>query len=233
MDVVPASPEYWRVDPFAGVVKDGYVWGRGALDMKGEAITQLLTLLTLKRAGVPLRRDVLFVATADEEVGGGLGAGWLVTHHPELVSDAEFLLTEGGTIRAERNGRIDYYGVGTTEKSPFWLDLTVRGTTGHASRPTPDNPVHRLVRALDRIASYQTPLVATPATERYLRDLATIEPDPVRRAWLADVRAALRDSTAARALTADLTYNALLRNTISITRLKGSDNTNLIPPLPP
>jgi acetylornithine deacetylase/succinyl-diaminopimelate desuccinylase-like protein len=231
MDVVPATPEYWKVDPFGGVVRDGYVWGRGALDMKGEAITQLLTLLTLKRAGVPLKRDVLFVATADEEVGGGLGAGWLVARHPELVSDAEFLLTEGGTIRADRTGRIDYYGVGTTEKSPFWLDLTVRGGTGHASRPTPDNPVHRLVRALYRIANYQTPLVATPATERYLRDLATIEPDPVRRAWLADVRAALRDSTAVRALTADLTYNALLRNTISITRLKGSDKTNVIPPV--
>jgi acetylornithine deacetylase/succinyl-diaminopimelate desuccinylase-like protein len=231
MDVVPASPEYWKVDPFGGVVKDGYVWGRGALDMKGEAITQLLTLVTLKRAGVPLKRDVLFVATADEEVGGALGAGWLVAHHPELVSDAEFLLTEGGTIRADRNGRIDYYGVGTTEKSPFWLDITVRGTAGHGSRPTPDNPVHRLVRALNRIATYQTPLVATAATERYLRDLATIELDPVRRAWLADVRAALRDSSAARALTADLTYNALLRNTISITRLKGSDKTNVIPPV--
>src|SRR5260370_18861738 len=116
MDVVPASPEYWRVDPFAGVVKDGYVWGRGALDMKGEAITQLLTLLTLKRAGVPLRRDVLFVATADEEVGGGLGAGWLLTHHPQLVSDPEFLLTEGGTIPAHPKRRVAYYSLTAPQK---------------------------------------------------------------------------------------------------------------------
>ena len=231
MDVVLASPEYWKVDPFSGAVQDGYVWGRGALDMKGEAITQLLSLLTLKRAGVPLKRDVIFLATADEEIGGGVGAGWFVEHHPELVQDAEFLLTEGGTIRADANGRIEYYGVGTTEKSPFWLNLTAHGTAGHGSRPTPDNPVHRLVRALSRIAAYQTPLVVTPTVQRYFRDLSTIEADPARRAALADVRAALRDSAAARFLTGDLTYNALLRNTISITGLQGSDKTNVIPPL--
>jgi acetylornithine deacetylase/succinyl-diaminopimelate desuccinylase-like protein len=231
MDVVLASPEYWTVDPFGGVERDGYLWGRGALDMKGEAITQLMTVLTLKRARVPLKRDVIFLATSDEEIGGGVGAGWFVQNHPELVQDAEFLLNEGGTIRADANGQIEYYGVGTTEKSPFWLDVTARGTAGHGSRPTPDNPVHRLVRALNRIASYQTPLVVTPAVDRYLRDLSTIEPDPARRAWLADVRTALRDTAAVRALTGDLTYNALLRNTISITGLQGSDKTNVIPPV--
>src|SRR5256885_6942489 len=151
MDVVLASPEYWTVAPFSGVVQDGYVWGRGALDMKGEAITQLMTLLTLKRAGVPLKRDIIFLATADEEVGAGVGAGWMVEHHPELVQDAEFLLTEGGTIRAGASGRIEYYGVGTTEKSPMWLEGTARGTAGHGSRPTPANPVHRLGRPPSRI----------------------------------------------------------------------------------
>ena len=225
MDVVLATPAYWKVDPFSGALEDGYVWGRGALDMKGEAIVELMTLLTLERAGVPLRRDVIFLATADEEVGGGVGAGWFVENHPELVQDAEFLINEGGTIRADASGRIEYYGVGTTEKSPFWLDVTAHGTPGHGSRPTPDNPALRLVRALNRIANYQTPLIVTPPTERYFRDLATIEPDPVRRAWFADVRAALRDSAAVRALTADLTYNALLRNTIAITGLSESGFT--------
>jgi acetylornithine deacetylase/succinyl-diaminopimelate desuccinylase-like protein len=231
MDVVLASPEYWTVDPFGGVVRDGYVWGRGALDMKGEAITQLMTLLTLKRARIPLKRDLIFLATADEEIGGGVGAGWFVEHHPELLQGAEFLINEGGTIRADASGRIEYYGVGTTEKSPFWLDVTTHGTAGHGSRPTADNPVHRLVRALNRIAAYQTPLIVTPAVERYLRDLSTLETDPARRAWLGDVRAALRDTAAVRALTGDLTYNALLRNTISITGLHGSDKTNVIPPV--
>jgi acetylornithine deacetylase/succinyl-diaminopimelate desuccinylase-like protein len=231
MDVVLASAAYWTVDPFGGVVKDGYVWGRGALDMKGEAIAQLMTMLILKRAAVPLKRDVIFLATSDEEVGAGVGAGWFVETHPDLVRDAEFLINEGGTIRADANGRVEYYGVGTTEKSPFWLDVTVKGTAGHGSRPTPDNPVQRLVRALHRIMNWPTPLVVTPAVERYFRDLSTIEPDQARRSWLADVRAAVRDSTAMRALTADLTYNALLRNTIAITGLKGSDKTNVIPPV--
>src|SRR6266700_4871477 len=231
MDVVLASREYWTVDPFGGLIKDGAVWGRGALDIKGEAIAQLMTMLILKRAHVPLKRDIIFLATADEEIGAGVGAAWIVDHQADLVKDAEFLLNEGGLTRADGHGGVEFYGVGTTEKSPFWLDVTARGTAGHGSRPTPDNPVHRLVRALNRIANYQTPLVVTPATERYLRDLSTIETDPTRRAWLADVRSALRDSAAARTITADLTYNALLRNTISITGLRGSDKTNVIPPV--
>src|SRR5437773_744261 len=199
--------------------------------MKGEAIAQLMTLVILKRASIPLKRDVIFLATSDEEIGAGVGAGWFAEHHADLIRDAEFLITEGGTTRANERGGIDYYGVGTTEKSPFWLDVTAHGTPGHGSRPTPDNPVHRLVRALSRIAAYQTPLVVTPAVERYFRDLSTIETDQARRAALADVRAALRDSAAVRFLTGDLTYNALLRNTVSITGLQGSDKTNVIPPL--
>jgi acetylornithine deacetylase/succinyl-diaminopimelate desuccinylase-like protein len=233
MDVVLASPEYWTVDPFGGVIKDGVVWGRGALDMKGEGIAQLMTLVILKRAHVPLKRDIIFLATADEEIGAGVGAAWFVEHHADLIRDAEFLLNEGGTTRANGRGGVDYYGVGTTEKSPFWLDMTTRGTAGHGSRPTPDNPVHRLVRALNRIADWgvRTPLVITPATERYFRDLATIERDSVQRRWFSDIRAAVRDSVAVRSITGDIAYNALLRNTISITGLKGSDKTNVIPPL--
>src|SRR5256886_10032967 len=193
MDVVLASPEYWSVDPFGGLIKDGYIWGRGAQDMKGEGIAELMTLVVLKRVGVPLKRDVIFLATADEEVGQGVGAGWFVEHHPELVRDAEFLVNEGGTIRLNEDRGVEYYGVATTEKSPFWLDMVARGTAGHGSRPTPDNPVHHLVHALDRIASYRTPLVLTSAVERYLKDLARLEADSTRRAWFANPAAALRD----------------------------------------
>jgi acetylornithine deacetylase/succinyl-diaminopimelate desuccinylase-like protein len=235
MDVVLASPEFWTVDPFSGVIKDGYVWGRGALDMKGEAIAQLMTMLILKRARVPLKRDVIFLATADEEIGAGVGAAWIAEHQADLVRNAEFLLNEGGLTRArggtQGGGAVEFYGIGTTEKSPFWLDVTARGTAGHGSRPSPDNPVHRLIRALNRIAEYRTPLIVTPAVERSLRDLATIERDTMLRRWMSDIRGALRDSAAVRAITADLTYNALLRNTISITGLKGSDKTNVIPPV--
>ena len=231
MDVVLASPEFWTVDPFSGVIRDGYVWGRGALDMKGEAVAQLMTLLILKRARVPLKRDIIFLATADEEIGAGVGAAWIAEHQADLFRNAEFLLNEGGLTRARPLGGVEFYGIGTTEKSPFWLDMTARGTPGHGSRPSPDNPVHRLIRALNRIADWRTPLTVTATVERSFRDLATIERDSTVRRWLADIRTALRDSTAVRAITADLTYNALLRNTISITGLKGSDKTNVIPPI--
>src|SRR3989449_1395784 len=173
MDVVLASPEYWSVDPFSGLIKDGYIWGRGALDMKGEAIAQLMTLLALKRAHVPLKRDIIFLATSDEEIGAGVGAAWIAEHQADLVRDAEFLLNEGGVTRADGRGEVEFYGVGTTEKSPFWLDVTARGTAGHGSRPTPDNPVHRLIRALNRIAEWRTPLTVIPAVQRSFRDLAT------------------------------------------------------------
>ena len=231
MDVVLASPEYWSVDPFSGVIKNGYIWGRGALDMKGEAIAQLMTMLILKRAHIPLKRDIIFLATSDEEIGAGVGAAWIVEHQADLIRNAEFLLNEGGLTRSDSHGGVEYYGIGTTEKSPFWLDATARGTAGHGSRPTPDNPVHRLVRALNKIADWQTPLIVTPTVERSFRDLSTIERDSTMRRRLGDIRAALKDSNAVRAITADLTYNALLRNTISITGLKGSDKTNVIPPV--
>src|SRR5207244_847471 len=210
MDVVLASREYWTVEPFSGLVRDGYVWGRGALDMKGEAIAQLMTMLILTRAHVPLKRDIIFLATADEEIGAGVGAAWIVEHQADLVRNAEFLLNEGGVTRADGRGGVEFYGVGTTEKSPFWLDVTARGTAGHGSRPTPDNPVHRLIRALNRIAEWRTPLTVIPAVERSFRDLATIERDSTVRRWLSDIRTALRDSVAVRAITADLTYNALV-----------------------
>ncbi len=231
MDVVLASPEFWTVDPFGGVIKDGYVWGRGALDMKGEAIAQLMAMVILKRARVPLKRDIIFLATADQEIGAGVGAPWIVERQADLVRNAEFFLNEGGLTRANAQGGVEFYAVGTTEKSPFWLNVTARGTAGHGSRPSPDNPVHRLLRVLNRIADWRTPFVVTATVERSFRDLATIERDTTVRRWLADIRTALRDSLAVRAITSDLTYNALLRNTISITGLQGSDKTNVIPPV--
>ncbi len=232
MDVVEATPAFWSVDPFGGEVRDGYLYGRGAVDMKGTAVAQLMAMILLRRSGIPLKRDIIFLATADEEVGGlsTLGAQWIVREHPELVRDAEFLINEGGSSRTDPDGRPVFFGIGTTEKAPFWLGLTTRGTAGHGSRPTADNPVERMVRALARVAAWQTPLTVTPAAERFFRDLAGRESDPVRRAWLADVRAALRDSAAVRFFTGDPTFNAMLRNTISVTRVQGSGKVNVIPP---
>src|SRR2546428_11638438 len=121
----------------------------------------------LKPAAVPVKRDVIFLATADEEVGGGVGAGWFVEHHPDLIRDAEFLLNEGGTIRADASGRIEYYGVGTTEKSPFWLDVTARGTAGHRARPPPGKPPHPPGGAPEPTPAGHNPPHLRPAAGRH------------------------------------------------------------------
>jgi acetylornithine deacetylase/succinyl-diaminopimelate desuccinylase-like protein len=231
MDVVEASRDFWTVDPFGGVVQGGYVYGRGAIDMKSEGVAELMAVFLLKRSGVPLRRDVIFLATSDEEVGLGVGAGWIAEHHPELLQGAEFLINEGGSMPVDDAGNVAYVGIGATEKAPFWLALTARGTAGHGSRPTGDNAVERLIRALARVEAWRPPFVVTPATDRFFKDLAERERDPVRRGWYADVRAALRDSVARTFFAANSFYNAILRNTISVTRLAGSGKVNVIPPV--
>ena len=229
MDVVPASREYWSVDPYAGTIKDGYVWGRGALDMKGMAVAQLTALLTLKRQRVQLERDVIFVATSDEEAGGALGAGDVVKNHFDLVSDAEFVINEGGDTALDDDGRLLYYGIVTAEKAPFWLNVVARGAPGHGSQPRPTTAPNRLVRALERIRTWQTPIKVLPVVERYFRDLAAQAPAAMRPLY-ANIREAVRDSASLARITANAHHNAILRNTISITGLTGSNKTNVIPP---
>lgn len=231
MDVVEATREFWSTDPFGAEVRDGYLYGRGTLDMKGHAIVQLMTLITLRRANTPLARDIIFLATADEEAGGEAGAGWVVRHRPDLVRDAEFLLTEGGSMDADARGAVTGVFVGVSEKAPFWLNVTARGRAGHGSRPNPDNAVERLVRAMGRLAAWDPPLVVTSVAERFFQAIATRETDPRRRAWLENPRDAIADSAGRAWLLADPYFEALLRNTIAVTRLSGSGKVNVIPPL--
>ncbi len=228
IDVVPATDSAWQVSPWSGETRMGAVWGRGALDMKGMAIVELMTMIALKRRGVPLSRDVILVANADEETNSS-GAEWFAREKKALLRDAEFLVNEGGHNRLGPEGRTEYYGVGATEKVPYWLRITARGTPGHGSIPRPDNAAARISRAVGRIAGYQSPIKLTSPAERYFKELATRETDPRRRRWFADPAAALRDPAAVRFFTANMYYNALLRNTISITVLRGSDKTNVIP----
>ncbi len=227
MDVVPAVPAYWSVDPFGGVIKDGFLYGRGALDMKGRAVAQLMAMLAIKRSGMPLNRDIVFIGNADEELGS-TGALVFVQRHPDLLKDVEFLTTEGADNSFE-NGKLNYFAIGAAEKRTFWQRLTVKGTPSHASRPTKANPVPRLVAALNRIANWETPLHVTPVTDRYFRDISVQYPEPKRR-WLANITAALRNSAAREWILSDIYWNAVLRNTISLTGLAGSNKTNVIPP---
>lgn len=229
MDVVPVSREYWSVDPFAGVERDGHVWGRGALDMKGHAIIQLMSVIALKRAGIVLPRDVVFIANADEE-SDGLGSRTFVARHADLLADVEYLLTEGADTPADSAGHTPWFGVSVGEKRPFWQRLTVRGTASHGSVPTPGNPVARLARIIARIAAWEPPVQLLPAVARELKAQAATEPGEGRR-WLADPAAALRSPRGRAWLLADRNRAALLRNTVSPTVLVGSNKTNTIPPV--
>ena len=226
MDVVSSDPERWRVPPFSGAIVEGDIYGRGALDMKGLGLLEAMVLVMLHREKVPLRRDVLFVATADEEVGM-LGASWLIEHKRDLLANADCLLTEGGENLVE-NGQIKFFGVDTAEKAPYWLRLRATGQPGHGSRPLPDSAAHRLARALARVVDWETEIKILPMVEKFFRDIAPLE-TASRAAQFRNLRQAIQDPDFCTGLTRDEMYNYLLRNTVSLTVLRGSKQTNVIP----
>jgi len=230
IDVVPVNEEFWTAPPFSGELRDAAIWGRGALDMKSQGIAQLMAFLTLHRAKVPLRRDVIFLATADEEAGGEWGAGWVARQKPEWIRGAGFLLNEGAFSAARADGQPLFIGVAPTEKTPAWLKLTATGTPGHGSIPRPESAVNRLIAALERLRTYEPPLEVTPPIERALKTLAPYETEPWR-SRLADIRAFVAQPEARRELARRPLLLALLTNTVSITGLEGTKKINIIPPV--
>lgn len=225
-DVVTAEPASWQVDPFSGVIKNGSIWGRGALDMKGEGLFHLMTMILLKQEGATLSRDVIFLGTADEEVDDE-GSLWMIANQAHLFKDAEYLLTEGGDNLLE-GGSVKIVGVDVAEKAPFWLRLTATGLPGHGSRPVADSASNRLIRAMNRILDWETPIKLLPAVEQFFKDVAPLQPEPWRSQF-ANIRESLKDPAFAKSLGNQREYNFLLRNTISITMLSGSKQTNVIP----
>ena len=226
MDVVTAEPASWKVDPFSATILNGYIYGRGALDMKSEGLLHLMTMILLKRDGTPLARDVIFLGTADEEVNDE-GSLWMIANKSDLFKDAEYLLTEGGDNLLE-DGEVKIVGVDVAEKAPFWLRLTATGLPGHGSRPVADSATNRLIRAMSRILEWETPVKLLPAVEKYFKDIAPLQSEPLRSQF-ANLRGSLKDPAFVKSLTSQREYNFLLRNTISITMLSGSKQTNVIP----
>jgi len=227
MDVVTSDASHWKVPPFSGEIKDGYIWGRGAQDMKDEGLAQLVAMVMLKREKTPLDRDVIFLAVADEEAEG-TGTDWFIKNQRELLGNAEFLINEGGENLLE-NGRVRYVGVDVGEKTTYWLHVVAHGRPGHGSRPIADSAPNRLVRALDRILAYRTPLRVLPVVEEFLRDMAPYEP-PDRAAYYRNIRRAIEEPKFQEEVERDESLNFLLRDTISLTMLGGSGQTNVIPP---
>ena len=166
LDVVGAEPAHWQRPPFAGEIADGYLWGRGAVDMKGAVAQQLVALLTLRREQVPLKRDVIFAATADEETGGVYGMEWLAEHHPDLVR-AEFGISEVGGYNMDFGGQ-PIYMIQVAEKGICWLKIRAHGRPGHGSQPHDDNAVVRLARAVDRLATRGLPYEVCAAAAGFL-----------------------------------------------------------------
>ena len=233
MDVVGVDREQWSADPFGGEVRDGYLYGRGAIDDKGMLAANLMVMLQLQRqviaSGERLRRDVVFVATPDEETGGELGMGWLIEHQRALL-DAEFAINEGGRLRIV-DGKALYLAVQTAEKVPHTVTLTARGPGGHASVPLADNAVSRLGRALAAVHAVGNPIRLLPTTREFFRKLAAVWPDPAIRRAMADVVSAnpRRVRRGARALGALPALRAVLSTGISATVVRGGTKGNVIP----
>jgi len=228
LDVVQVDPSVWEVPPFEGRIDDTWVHGRGALDAKGVMVSHVLALLDLARREHPIARDVILLSTPDEERGGRLGAGWIAREHPELLDDAEFLLTEGGGIRPMARGR-SVWGVTINEKSPCWLKVEASGRPGHGSSPSPEHAVPRLVAALDRVRRIESPIRVLPIVEQQFAAMAPLAAKEDQRGF-ADLKAAVASKGPfQRRFLAHPAWAALVRNTVSITVLEGSHTTNVVP----
>lgn len=234
IDVVPADASAWQRDPFGGEIDQGRVHGRGTLDAKGVTAVHVYTLLALASRDAPLDRDVILLATPGEETGGLDGAGYIARRHPVLFENAEFLLTEGGSIRPRRRGPSSpdvppMWGITITEKSPCWLELSTTGTPGHGSSPRRDAAVPRLIAALDRVRRVESPVRVLTEVETMFLALAASAPMEDRAGFISLATSLEEESDFARRFLSHPSYNALVRNTISITVLEGGVKTNVVP----
>lgn len=231
LDVVPVERDKWTHDPFGGVESDGFVWGRGAIDMKNMVTMSLMTLVLLKRAGVTLDRDVILAAVADEEAGSQKGSVFLVEQHPELVR-AEYVLNEvGGHTLHLGTGR--FYPVQVAEKGICWFELVAEGEPGHGSMPHAHNAVVKLARAIAALGDTRLPMHVTPVVRRFLETIATGAPFPQDKLMplVLEPRLAgfLLDAIGKKNPGQANSINAMLRNTVSPTILGAGRKVNVIP----
>jgi acetylornithine deacetylase/succinyl-diaminopimelate desuccinylase-like protein len=231
LDVVPADAEHWQHPPFAGVEADGFLWGRGAIDMKNMVAMSLMTLVLLRRQGLALDRDVVFAAVADEEAGSRKGSLYLVERHPELVR-AGFVLTEvgGHTLHV---GAARFYPIQVSEKGICWFEIQAEGPPGHGSMPHPHNAVARLARAIVALTSTRLPQHNTAVVAAFVRALAARAPFPqsvlLPRLLNRALSGPLLNRLEARNPEQALSLNAMLRNTASPTMLAAGKKINVLP----
>jgi acetylornithine deacetylase/succinyl-diaminopimelate desuccinylase-like protein len=227
IDVVGVEPEKWTVDPFGGVVKDGYLYGRGSSDDKGMASACLEVFLLLHRLKVPLDRDVIFLAEAGEEGTSSVGIDFMVQQHWDKI-ECEYALNEGGMIYAP-NGKVKYVGVATTEKVPRGFKLVARGTSGHGSVPRPDNAITHLAAAVARVGNWQAPMRLNETTRAFFSRLAKISPADEAYLYSHLEDSANSEMIQEKIRTRNGTYNSMLRTSIVPTIIKGGFRSNVIP----
>ena len=227
-DVVGVQREKWPVDPFGAVMKDGYIWGRGSKDDKPVLTANLITMLMLKRLGIQLNRDVIFLAESGEEADlAGVGINFIVREHFADI-DAEFAMTEGGGAVID-NGRVTRVEIGTAEKLPARVRLVARGTAGHGSVPRLDNALIHLGAAVEKVGLWQTPMRLNETTRAYFEKRAAVSP-PQRAA----VYKALLDPKTAEGAQKFLREKSpeeysMLRTSVVPTILKAGVGANVIP----
>jgi len=227
-DVVGVQREKWPVDPFGAVMKDGYVWGRGSKDDKPVLAANLIAMLMLKRLGIQLDRDVIFLAESGEEADlAGVGINYMVREHFAEI-DAEFAMTEGGGARID-SGRVTRISIGTAEKLPARVRLVATGTAGHGSVPRLDNALMHLGAAVDKVGRWETPMRLNDTTRAYFEKMAAISP-PDRAAIykaLLDPKTAVDAQKFVRERSPG--EYSMLRTSVVPTMLKAGVGANVIP----
>jgi acetylornithine deacetylase/succinyl-diaminopimelate desuccinylase-like protein len=228
IDVVPAERDHWSVDPFGGAVDRGFVYGRGALDMKSVGILQMLAVAAIRRARIPLRGDVILLATADEENESELGAEFVARHRSAWLAGAEAALSELGGI-LDRLALTRPIGIiGVSEKTGLPLRLRARGVTGHGSLPWANSAPDRLVAALSRLRAAERPPRVLPETQQFFATLAAALPDGAGAGY-GDLARSLEDPEFRAAFLANPHYAAAVGTTFALTVLAAGDKRNVVP----
>src|SRR5580765_6948450 len=228
-DVVGVERNQWSVDPFAGVVRDGHVFGRGAIDFKGGMAVFARAVMMLAENKVPLARDVIFVAEADEEAQP-LNATWLAERAWPKI-DCEVALNEGGWIVKDAAGRVQYVSISTADKVSIAATVTARGTSTLSSMPRSDSAIFALSRAMTRLAAYETPVQVTPVTRQFLTVLAKTSTPPLANHFrtLATSTDPAAIAAADREVSRDPLMHAMIRNTFAPVLLNAGFRSNVIP----
>jgi acetylornithine deacetylase/succinyl-diaminopimelate desuccinylase-like protein len=225
MDVVPAGPG-WSVEPFGGRVRDGQLWGRGALDDKCLGIAQLAALIDLKRRRIPLERDVIFLAVADEESGGLKGTGWLLAHHPELFQGVEAVIGEGGRNQVRTGGKLFWWGIEVAQKRPLWLQVSTSGRPGHGSGVNPASASHQLIQGLARLLAAPPRWRVTPPVRAHCQAIAPYQ-NPHWRRVFSNIDAVIAESGPKEFLLPGMAN--LFLDSVQVTVLRAGDRINVIP----